>query len=61
MLSAGLFVWLQLSDLSSVDDPYWSLLSINSVRGVHTATEWAGISNLFVDNTHCTNNFVSFA
>ena len=21
MLSAGLFVWLQLSDLSSVDDP----------------------------------------
>ena len=38
----GTFFFLhcqRLSDLSSVDDPYLSLLFINSVRGVDTATE----------------------
>ena len=39
VLSAGLFVCLRLSDLSSEDDPYLLLLLIDSVRGVHTATE----------------------
>ena len=42
MLSAGLFVHPQLSDLSSVDNPYLLLLLTNSVRGDQTATEYSG-------------------